>query len=85
MKIKELLLNSRFMRRLAGKKGTLVHNRRDCVFCGKCARVCATGSISVNFKEKDLKIDHDKCMRCGQCVKACPKSALKIERLGGGV
>ena len=83
--MKKKIFNSRFVRSIVEKKGIVTHTSDVCVFCGKCAKICGTGSISVNRKEKTLVIDHGKCMRCGQCAKACPKSALKIEKSGGGV
>lgn len=78
--MKEKLLNSKLIRKIVEKRGTLKHDSINCVFCEKYADICNIQSITVNRKEKELHINHDKCVRCGCCVKTCPKSALTINK-----
>lgn len=78
--MKEKLLNNKLIRKIVEKRGTLKHDSINCVLCGKCADICNIQSITVNRKEKELHINHDKCVRCSCCVKTCPKSALTINK-----
>ena len=49
-------------------------NRRLCVGCGMCTRVCAHDAITID--ERKAQINHDKCVGCGRCVGVCPKDAV---------
>jgi len=51
--MKEKLLNSKLVRKIVEKRGTLKHDSINCVFCGKCANICSIQSITVNRKEKE--------------------------------
>jgi NADH-quinone oxidoreductase subunit F len=46
-----------------------------CKMCGKCARVCPTGAIIWERKQK-AQIDKTKCVKCGACFDACPFKAI---------
>ncbi len=46
-----------------------------CTYCGICAAVCRTKSISVDKQQKKLVYDESSCNYCGRCVKSCPSSA----------
>ncbi len=51
-----------------------------CLYCGKCARVCEFGAISVippgkNVGGKLMVFEH-LCKGCLACIKLCPKNAL---------
>ncbi len=46
-----------------------------CKMCGKCARVCPTGAIIWERRQR-ARIDKKKCVKCGACYDACPFKAL---------
>ena len=43
-----------------------------CEACGKCAKRCPTGALSL--EEKALALDDQRCIGCGVCVSACDKN-----------
>lgn len=48
-----------------------VDNKR-CVLCGKCARECPAGAISITDPHKT---DTDRCIACSRCIVVCPDNA----------
>ncbi len=47
-----------------------------CIGCGKCARVCEFGAVTV---ENNLaRIDPEKCTLCGACVESCPTKCIHV-------
>ena len=50
--------------------------KAGCIGCGKCAKVCEFGAITV---EGNLAyIDSTKCRLCRKCVAECPTGAIKM-------
>ena len=47
----------------------------SCKMCGKCARVCPTGAIIWERRQK-ASLDRLKCVKCGACFDACPFKAI---------
>ena len=58
-------------------RGKAVHDAcdRGCIACGKCAKACQYGVITL---ENNLPVlDVSKCVGCGACARACPTRALR--------
>ncbi|RJR15756.1 MAG: NADH-quinone oxidoreductase subunit NuoF [Nitrospiraceae bacterium] len=47
----------------------------SCKMCGKCARVCPTGAVVWQTRQKAF-IDKSKCVKCGACYDACPFKSI---------
>lgn len=58
-----------------GIKGGLLPKwqQPSCTYCGLCAAVCPSQSISV--ADDTFKFDSKTCVYCGKCVKSCPSDA----------
>ena len=48
---------------------------RSCIACGKCARTCPSGAITM--QDNLPVINYDKCIKCGKCAEACPRHTIK--------
>ncbi len=46
-----------------------------CRMCGKCFRVCPSGAVVWEKKQKAV-IDKEKCIKCGACYDACPFGSI---------
>lgn len=49
--------------------------KRTCNHCGKCARECPTGAISMR---EYMKFDKSLCISCMRCMSVCPRKARKL-------
>jgi Pyruvate/2-oxoacid:ferredoxin oxidoreductase delta subunit len=54
-----------------------VVNKKKCIRCGKCARVCHFGAIAI--KNDGCAVDPLKCGGCGLCIDACQDKVLAFQ------
>ena len=52
-------------------------NKKKCILCGECVRVCPAGAATMVEDEYPV-YDLEKCIGCAQCIAMCPEVALKI-------
>ncbi|MCX7922837.1 MAG: RnfABCDGE type electron transport complex subunit B [Clostridia bacterium] len=63
-------------------KGGLVRKNCSvgCIGCGKCSKVCPTGTITLHGTLAE--IIPDGCTNCGECIKVCPTKSIQRNRCG---
>lgn len=54
-----------------------------CIGCGKCAKVCPGGTLSLDPAKKPKIADFDEfgwngCWKCEHCLAVCPNQAITI-------
>ncbi len=59
------------------KRHQAMVEKKDCVACGCCVKVCPKEAITVN-KGLFAQVDTDKCVGCGKCAKECPASVIEM-------
>ena len=52
-------------------------NKKKCILCGECVKVCPVGAAAMSGIEYPV-YDLNKCIGCAQCIAMCPEMALKI-------
>lgn len=60
--------------------GKAMYADESCTGCGRCAKQCPSGNISIAGKAPVFK---GKCVMCFRCVYGCPKQAIKAKLLKG--
>lgn len=55
-------------------------NFEKCVRCGRCARVCTLGVVTMKDGTPAIA-NMEKCMQCHHCYAACPVGAISIDDL----
>ena len=53
-------------------------DRKICVACGACAKVCPKGALSV-WKGCYAQVAEEKCVGCGLCARTCPASCIAVK------
>jgi len=53
-------------------------DRKQCVGCGECAKICPASAIRISRKR--AHIDARKCIRCFCCQEFCPKGVIRVHR-----
>lgn len=56
-------------------KKIAVVDRKICVACGACTKVCPRGAITV-YRGCYALVDGGKCVGCGLCGKTCPAGCI---------
>ena len=51
-------------------------DREDCMGCGSCVRICASGAMHYSPIDGLAEIDYEKCVSCNYCAIACPERAI---------
>ncbi len=54
----------------------LMHQNKDCIFCGTCAALCPQKAITV--MERSFQVDHRLCINCQACQNHCPTKAIRF-------
>lgn len=49
-------------------------NKKACVGCGRCIKICAHDAPCIT--DGKAEIDHNKCVGCGRCIGVCPMDAV---------
>lgn len=55
-------------------------DRKHCVACGCCVKVCPMNAIEIVRGVMAL-ISAEKCVGCGKCAKECPASVIEIREV----
>ena len=67
-------LNAAYNPPLDGKR--LRVDREDCLGCGSCVKICASGAMHFSKDDGLAEIDETRCVSCGYCAIACPQRAI---------
>ncbi len=62
------------------KKRRAFVERRDCVACGCCVKVCPMGAIEV-IRGLYAQVRADQCVGCERCARECPASVIEIREV----
>ncbi len=62
------------------KRWQAMVEKKDCVACGCCVKVCPKEAITV-IKGLFAQVDTDRCVGCGKCAKECPASVIEMREV----
>ena len=51
--------------------------KKDCISCGRCNKVCPMGLDVRSLVEQEINSKYTECILCGTCIDECPKKVLK--------
>lgn len=60
------------------RKGLVQNNKDQCIYCGKCEKLCPYHTLSVDTRVKEWHISDERCMRCEKCIRNCPAKSLYL-------
>lgn len=61
----------------------ILAEKKDCISCNVCTRVCHMGIDVMNFANKGIPMNDVECVRCSTCVHSCPMGVLAFGKLDG--
>ncbi len=61
-----------------GFRGRLSYDRKKCIMCKQCIKVCPAAALEVDEKNNRIKHFVSRCTFCAQCVDICPTKALSM-------
>lgn len=59
------------------KKKWAMPDRKICVACGACVKVCPKTAITIH--KGCFAIAGEKCVGCGICAKTCPAGCIEMK------
>ena len=59
----------------------ILSEKKDCISCEICTRVCHMGIDVMNFANKGIPMNDVQCVRCSACVTECPMDVLSFAKL----
>jgi len=59
---------------------TLSLDKRLCIKCDVCSKVCPKEAFSIKFEDEKARVvlDESKCVLCGACEPLCPSNAIRM-------
>lgn len=59
-------------------KKCAVADKKRCVACGACTKVCPRGALHVHHGCYAV-VDKELCVGCGVCAKTCPADCITVK------
>jgi formate hydrogenlyase subunit 6/NADH:ubiquinone oxidoreductase subunit I len=59
-----------------GFRGRIAYDRKACIGCKMCIKVCPANAIESLDEEKKVQFHMDRCCFCAQCTEICPVSCI---------
>lgn len=59
-------------------------DKKICVACGACAKVCPRAALSV-YRGCYAQVDANACVGCGLCAKICPANCIAVAERGNAL
>lgn len=62
-------------------KKLAVTDRKICVACGACMKVCPKAAVQI-YRGCYALMDPRKCVGCGKCANTCPAGCIELKERG---